>query len=256
MSHASFSLTAPETLFAGHFPGRPILPGVAQLALALQHLAPGAPLASIPFLRLRQIVRPGDELSCSVRSTPEGPVRIDLKRADTLVSNAQLVFGPLRMLPAADRSVLTWPRQPERSLPLDDLLPHRAPMRFISAVLDEHTEGLVCAASIPASCPLVDDTTAPAFVVLEAAAQAAALWEAWRRWRGAGTAAARVGYLVAARDIALGIERIPAERPLIASARLAAAMLPLTHYDIEVALDTVTVLRGKIATYITDQPMG
>jgi predicted hotdog family 3-hydroxylacyl-ACP dehydratase len=253
MSSASFALTVPEHLFAGHFPGRPILPGVAQLALALEHLAPSAPLASISFLRLREIVRPGDQLSFKVRSTPEGPVRIDLKHAETLVSNAQLVFGPLQPLPASDNSLITLPGRPERSVSLDDLLPHRAPMRFVSAVLDEHAAGLVCAASVPASCPLADDGTAPAFVVLEAAAQAAALWEALRRWRGAGTASAHIGYLVAARDIALGVERVPVARTLIASAYLAAAMLPLTHYDIEVALDTVTVLRGRIATYITDQ---
>jgi hypothetical protein len=67
--------------------------------------------------------------------------------------------------------------------PLDELLPHRPPMRFITSILQEAEDGLTCAARIPGTCALVSGGSAPAVASIEAAAQAAAAWEALRRWR-------------------------------------------------------------------------
>ena len=46
-------------LFEGHFPGRPILPGILLLHLALRE----APLAGIEMLRFRRLVLPGERLA-------------------------------------------------------------------------------------------------------------------------------------------------------------------------------------------------
>ena len=70
-------LPATSPLFAGHFPGHPILPGVAQLALVTRALhdwrGAGIALAGVRSWKLRQPAGPGDTLAVrlSVRGTDE-----------------------------------------------------------------------------------------------------------------------------------------------------------------------------------------
>jgi predicted hotdog family 3-hydroxylacyl-ACP dehydratase len=101
----------------------------------------------------------------------------------------------------------------------------------------------------------VSGTTAPALAAVEAAAQAAAAWEALRRARTGGAPSPRIGYVVALRDVAFFTEIIAAERPFLAAVRLVSAALPLTHYATEVACEGVAIMRGTIATYLAELPM-
>jgi predicted hotdog family 3-hydroxylacyl-ACP dehydratase len=241
--------------FEGHFPGRPILPGVVELVLVLEALArdTGQPvsLQGIGFVRLRQLVLPGDRLELSARGLDSGLMRIDLKRDDVVVANGELILGN------PDRGSAAFLRNPAQSMtglpPIDALLPHRQPMRFVHSIVDDGESGLTCAGRIPSQCALVRDGSAPALAALELAAQTAATWEALRRWREGGVAAPRVGYLVAIRDVTFFAARIPAEQTLLADVRLEAAAPPLTHYQVEVALNGALVLQGTIATFLTAQ---
>lgn len=56
--------------FDGHFPGDPILPGVAQLALVLalinDHFSPDLALFALKRVRFRQIVRPESVLNIRI----------------------------------------------------------------------------------------------------------------------------------------------------------------------------------------------
>lgn len=67
----------PETSrwFDGHFPGKPILPGIAQLALVMEVLkkALGPETAATRFSRVRfkQLIRPGDRLALDIRPKPD-----------------------------------------------------------------------------------------------------------------------------------------------------------------------------------------
>ncbi|MFP5289305.1 MAG: beta-hydroxyacyl-ACP dehydratase, partial [Thermoanaerobaculia bacterium] len=63
--------------FAGHFPGHPILPGIAHLALA----AGGRPLAEVRTLKLRKPVLPGDVLDLSLEEA-EGLVRFEIRKGE------------------------------------------------------------------------------------------------------------------------------------------------------------------------------
>jgi len=246
--------------FEGHFPGHPILPGVAELALATNALgSPGSPLSlqGIAFARLRQIVHPGDRLELVARKQDAAHLRFDLKRDGMLVANAEFIVGtPLASgeVTAAAETIAA-PASPRRGAafhPLDALLPHRPPMRFLTTILHEETDGLTCAAQIPDRCALVAGGRAPPIAAIEAAAQAAAAWEALRRSRHAGVAKPRIGYLVALRDVVFFAGSVPAERDLLVSVRLEAAAPPLTHYRIEVSLDGKPVTRGTIATFLAD----
>jgi predicted hotdog family 3-hydroxylacyl-ACP dehydratase len=246
--------------FEGHFPGRPILPGVAELALAAHALGQaGKPLSlqGIAFARLRQLVHPGDRLELVARQQDAAHVRFDLKRDGIPVANAEFMVGkpqgPGGEATAAETiAALASMRQEATFPPLDALLPHRPPMRFLTAILHEQTDGLTCAARIPGRCALVAGGSAPPIAAIEAAAQAAAAWEALRRSRHAGVARPRIGYLVAMRDVVFFTGSVAAERDLLVSVRLEAAAPPLTHYRIAVSLDGKPVTNGTIATFLAE----
>jgi 3-hydroxymyristoyl/3-hydroxydecanoyl-(acyl carrier protein) dehydratase len=69
-------LLVPEQLqcFEGHFPGRPILPGVVQLAWAValgrEHLGLQADIGRITGLKFARIVRPGARLTLDLQWSP------------------------------------------------------------------------------------------------------------------------------------------------------------------------------------------
>jgi 3-hydroxyacyl-[acyl-carrier-protein] dehydratase len=255
--NATIAIPSGGAYFEGHFPGQPILPGVVELALVLETLARETrrPLAlrGIVFARLRQLVLPGHRLELAARELDGGRMRIDLTREGVLVANGELVLGPPEQ--AGDAAAPLEQRPPDLSAlpPLDDLLPQRPPMRFVTSILGAAGDGVSVSACVPAACALVTDGAAPALASLEAAAQAAAAWEALRRWREGGVAAPRVGYLVAVRDVVFYAERIPADQTFLASVRLEAAAPPLTHYRVEVSMRGTPVLRGTIATFLAKQ---
>ncbi len=242
------SLLIPEggAEFEGHFPGRPILPGVTQLALVARQLG-GRPVRAIPFARLRRIVVPGDRLDLEAREGEGGRVRIELKRNAMLVANGELLFGPPD--PPASAATAVASRRVAGAPPWELLLPHRAPMLFLSRIVGEAEDGLTCEARVPGACALVEDGQAPAFAALEAAAQTAAAWEALKRAQEGGPDGPRVGYLVGVRDVEMFAARVAADDPLLVTVRLDAWVPPLTHYRVEVSIDAMPILRGTIATW-------
>lgn len=232
---------------SGHFPGRPILPGVAQLALAVETLRP-ALCERLVLARFRRIVTPPARLALSPRATASGTVRIDVTSDDRAVSSIEMVPGAPR--PADDWAVAMASRRRSGLPPLDALLPHRGPMRFVDAIVGEAEDGITCSARIPETCALVRAGVAPAIVAIEAAAQAAAVFEALRA--GSRDGIARMGFLVSARDVVLHAETIEAGTSLLASARLVAHAGPLAHYEIEVSQDAHPLLRGTIGAYVEE----
>ncbi len=70
---ATIDIPADGPWFEGHFPGNPILPGVAELALAIaalrQETGKPLPLRRIGFARLRHLVLPGDRLELTAHES-------------------------------------------------------------------------------------------------------------------------------------------------------------------------------------------
>lgn len=240
-------------LFEGHFPGRAILPGIAELALIAGALAPhgdAAEVATIPYLRFRGLVMPSDRVEVDAVPRGDGGIRFEARRGGETVANGALTFGAQPVDEEPGSAVAA--RAARRAPPLHELIPHGPPMRFVERILGEAEDGATCVGRVPSACALVTRGAAPAFVALEAAAQTAAVWEALRRFREAGSASARIGYLVSLRDVALYRKTIPADADLIASIRLVAAAPPLTTYDVDVAVEGERALRGTIGTYVSD----
>lgn len=88
-----FRVRVPDdcALFEGHFPGVPVLPGVAQLGIVLQALGNPAPSEIVHF-RLRHQVRPGDALELVIRKpdADTGEIAFDLTREGERVAHGLL----------------------------------------------------------------------------------------------------------------------------------------------------------------------
>jgi len=119
----------------------------------------------------------------------------------------------------------------ERDVP-EGLIPHRGPARLVRTILDDtRTDVLVCGGRIPPDSAFAVDGRAPAVILLELAAQAAAVQQALAAPAGA---AARPGYLVAVRAAIVRVDDVAADVPLVATVRRTGQAGPLATYDVTV----------------------
>jgi predicted hotdog family 3-hydroxylacyl-ACP dehydratase len=237
-------------LFAGHFPGHPIFPGIAHLALAaraLRDFSAVGSLCAVRALKLRRRVAPGDALELFIGAPAEdGWCRFDLRRGEETISGGAVQMGPsgdagCAPAPSASPAGMDFP-------PVETLLPHAPPARLIRGILAATAEEVVCAAEIPLLHPLVEEGRLPAFVGIEAAAQAAAVLEALNRRQDA--AGPRIGYLVGVRQARFAVPFLTPGRPMRVTARLQGGAFLLSIYDITVGDPSHEVVTGSISTFI------
>jgi 3-hydroxymyristoyl/3-hydroxydecanoyl-(acyl carrier protein) dehydratase len=258
------------TLFEGHFPGRPILPGIVLLHLALRAAAsagpgalaagPEAALTTIEMLRFRRLVLPGERLEVAWRrGDAPGRATLAVRRGEERVAEAVVRFGPAGagslFRPAEGIAAMPAPVPPDAAA-ADGLLPHGPAARFIEAIRSESGDGVVCAARVPAAHPLGASGSAPALLAIEMAAQAAGIFEARRRAPGGAAAAGaetgpRLGYLVGARDVRFGRVTFPGEAACTARVRLAGVAGALTSYEFEVLCEEAPLAAGRVSTWLT-----
>jgi 3-hydroxyacyl-[acyl-carrier-protein] dehydratase len=253
-------IPADSPFFAGHFPGHPILPGVAHLALIAEALG-GVSILEIPSLRLRSPVRPGDALAVKIDGPADGIVRFELSRQNEQ-ENAAVSSGTIRLGPSGPLPEL--PAIPEASgeyssseypsseyPPVETLVPHVPPARLVQSILEVTPQELTGVAEIPGASPFAAGGQAPAFLGLEAAAQGAALLEALGRRGEAPAAGPRIGYLVALRGARCAVSALPVDRPFRFTVRLDGSAPPLSIYAVTVeGAGGTELLRGSISTYI------
>lgn len=131
-----------------------------------------------------------------------------------------------------------------------DLVPHGRPALLIETVSALHEDGIDCVGTVPADFALAREGLAPAFVGLEIAAQAAAIYEALRRGVEDGGSVRRVGFLVSLRDVRLEQPDLPVGVPLMASVRSLGGAGSLRQYEARIELDGSTVVRGTLGTFV------
>lgn len=63
--------------FSGHFPGDPILPGIAQLAMVFDTIKQGIyddfKITDVRRVRFKQVVKPGDQMKLTVQPISRNP---------------------------------------------------------------------------------------------------------------------------------------------------------------------------------------
>lgn len=96
---AAFDIPADHPAFAGHFPGRPVLPGVVLLSLVMQALAARPALQarlgatpSIEEVKFLAPVGPGTRLQVALREHATG-LAFEVRRAATVVARGRLSAG-------------------------------------------------------------------------------------------------------------------------------------------------------------------
>jgi 3-hydroxyacyl-[acyl-carrier-protein] dehydratase len=85
---ARVRVEATSRAFDGHFDGDPVLPGIAHLVIVgrgLSALGAGG-LRTVPWVRFRQMVRPGDVLDVVVERAEGGRWRFEIRAGDALVA--------------------------------------------------------------------------------------------------------------------------------------------------------------------------
>jgi len=89
-------VAADHPAYAGHFPGRPILPGVVLLDEALIALAAVQGMATasgeIKSAKFLSPVQPGENLRLDYSSTAVGIFRFELKAAERVVASGIVAF--------------------------------------------------------------------------------------------------------------------------------------------------------------------
>jgi predicted hotdog family 3-hydroxylacyl-ACP dehydratase len=119
----------------------------------------------------------------------------------------------------------------ERDVP-EGLIPQRGPARLVQTILESPRPGvLACGGRIPADSAFAVDGRAPAVIVLELAAQAAAVQQALAAPAGATP---RPGYLVAVRAATVRSDDVPVNVRLVATVRRTGQAGPLATYDVTV----------------------
>ena len=131
----------------------------------------------------------------------------------------------------------------------EGLIPHRGPARLVQAILeDPRPDVCVCGGRIPAESAFVASGRAPAVVLPELAAQAAAVQQAMAA--PAGGTPAKPGYLVAIRAASLSADDVAAGVPLIATVRRTGQAGPLATYDVTVnGPDGQTIVSASLSTH-------
>jgi 3-hydroxyacyl-[acyl-carrier-protein] dehydratase len=91
------AIAADHPAYAGHFPGRPILPGVVLLDEALLALAAlqgrAAATAQIKSAKFLSPVQPGESLRLDYSSTAAGVFRFELKAEERVVASGIMAFA-------------------------------------------------------------------------------------------------------------------------------------------------------------------
>lgn len=248
--------------FDGHFPGHPILPAVAQLALVdrlLRRFAGPGRLSAVDRFRLPQAVAPGDRLRVALtRPGDGGRVAFTLRRGEDAVSGGAGAWTPGGEPPpaagagatAAADAANTAELEPSPAPDPADHLPHRGPALLVRRIVERDAAGIRCDGDVPIASPLAAAGRAPAFAALELAAQAAGLHEILHTAESAAVAptAPQIGYLVRVRDAAFAAD-LPTATPVQVRVDREGAAPPLTLYRFHATLAGTEVARGTFATY-------
>jgi 3-hydroxyacyl-[acyl-carrier-protein] dehydratase len=252
---ARFEIGVPASCpyFEGHFPGNPLLPAVAQLALAEQLAARafggGKTLIGIANIRFRLPVGPEDHLEVQLElAAQEGVLQLAIHRAGARVCSGELLFGD-EGTSANETARNSTRTSSSPTATAGEYLQHRAPALFVEELLEQDELGSLCRARVPPESPFVRASCFPTYLALELGAQSAAAAEAIARRIGEPGSAPRAGFLVGARAARFARASLLQREEYLVRTRLLRAAPPLRTWRVEVMLASESVATAAVSTF-------
>ena len=240
-------LELPANACAGHFPGRPIVPGALQLVLIEEALAAatgesGLAVVGIGRVRFRTTIGPNAVLALR-KELVDRRARFTLRADGETASEGSLTLGHL---PAAAGGELEGTMV--AGLPAAEAcLPHVPPMRLVRGVTELGEDGGTCVGQVDDDCQLVRAGKVPAVATVELAAQALAMLEAARAGAEVTTAE---GYLVGVSSAVVHASSVAVGAPLLATVRRSAWMPPLAQAEASVHSGGQLVLETRLTAWL------
>ncbi len=239
-------LELPANACAGHFPDRPLVPGVLQLILLAKALGAGIgePLAvaAIPRLRFRRPVLPADTLNLEATATGTS-WRARLTANGTVVCDGSLLLEPRPPLaPVVTDSPAALDGVPAAAA----CLPHRAPMLLVDRLLERREDGGICLGSVGAESPLAQAGLIPAVAAVEVAAQAMGWLEAAAHPLDGPP---RQGYLVAISDARFLVASFPPDSSLRTEVKRTQWVSPMCRAEARISIADHEIATATLTTW-------
>jgi predicted hotdog family 3-hydroxylacyl-ACP dehydratase len=210
-------LPGDSLFFAGHFPGQAVLPGLALLAMCdrLFRLA-GHEITALRRVRFRSIIKSACRL----------PIKIVPKGTDfsfsVMYAGQKACTGIAAITSQAQPQILAQELVGDRSVPVEDLIPQRKPMRLVDKIIKSDTDGTLTQARVANNWPLFESGRLNPLTLIELAAQSGASHMGYTH-RNKGTLEGR-GYLVGVKQARFFVKGVQIDSVLTTQTR------PLVHH--------------------------
>ena len=141
--------------------------------------------------------------------------------------------------------------------PMEEVLPHRAPMILLDAIEDDSTSSLTCTVDLRDASPFVENGRVAAVVATEYMAQCVAAYAGLKAVREGKPV--RIGYIIGARSIELQVDEFSVGSRLVVRADHVWGDDILGSFECSVQRDGSRVASALMTVYqgeIEDEPQG
>lgn len=250
----TLTFPADSPWFHGHFPGTPVLPAVAQLALAHQEvqsaLASPQTIRLIRGFRFRSLILPDEPLELELSRTDERSVDVRMQRDGNELTRGMMHVAALDS--HAEPAEVGFGALPAEHDGLN--LPQVGPARLVRR-LESHDETVTrCVVGAPIDSPFVTDAlggpTVPALLAIEMVAQCAACGERCAPRDEEGDFAGS-GYLVRVAEAHFEVDRLRAGEEFRAQVELVEVAGHLRVWSAALRSPRAKIATARFSTYRT-----